>query len=573
MQILINHLGYQKSESKFALVQVSTQNPSQAGFLDLYSWNSTGGTLLAEFEYSAPQAIAEWKTGLASSVDFSSIQTVGRCFFKDRTTGICSENFEIHEKFSTDFWISDILFYFKGQRCSGYFDQADRALPLFEYRPGFEKDVHGGWYDASGDMSKYFSHLSYANFFNPQQTPVVVWSLLKTFEKFSIADDINSKKLKERLLEEALHGADFLVRMQDPEGFFYQTVFDQWSKDPKRRVLCSYKTQAGTLLPQIQAAWRSGAGVAIAALAQASRLCGDQRGDFAGARYLDVAKSAFEHLLANNRKYLPDGKENLIDDYCSLLAGIELFKATKDQDYLTFCRGRAEAMTQMLGHDENSNAWWSADRDCTRPFSHAAEEGMPVIALIEYLSIETDLARHEPLLFILRDQLNAQIQLNSNIFNPFGLARQYTQNINGGKKQAFFMAHQNETGYWWQGENARLASLAFAWKKAAQLFSQDSDFAKQLNLASTRQIDWLLGLNPFDSCMWHGKGRNNIAYQEGYPNAPGGVCNGITSGFYNEEDIDFGPEDDETSQPHQRWRWREQWIPHGAWFLLACSEL
>ena len=45
--------------------------------------------------------------------------------------------------------------------------------------------------------------------------------------------------------------------------------------------------------------------------------------------------------------------------------------------------------------------------------------------------------------------------------NPFGYARQYVKDP-GGKRAAFFMPHRNETGYWWQGENARLASLAAA---------------------------------------------------------------------------------------------------------------
>ena len=77
-------------------------------------------------------------------------------------------------------------------------------------------DVHGGWFDASGDVSKYFSHLSYANYYNPQQTPMAVWAMLEAAE---LLDGIKSKRLeglRPRLEEEALYGADFLVRMQDP---------------------------------------------------------------------------------------------------------------------------------------------------------------------------------------------------------------------------------------------------------------------------------------------------------------------------------------------------------------------
>ncbi len=65
--------------------------------------------------------------------------------------------------------LSDLIHYFKGQRASGAFDRADRSARLFGSDQ--RKDVHGGWYDASGDVSKYLSHLSYANYLNPQQTP------------------------------------------------------------------------------------------------------------------------------------------------------------------------------------------------------------------------------------------------------------------------------------------------------------------------------------------------------------------------------------------------------------------
>ncbi|MCV5754657.1 hypothetical protein OFN51_38255, partial [Escherichia coli] len=46
-----------------------------------------------------------------------------------------------------------------------------------------------------------------------------------------------------RLIEEALFGADFLVRMQNEKGFFYMTVFDKWSKDTAQREICAYETQ------------------------------------------------------------------------------------------------------------------------------------------------------------------------------------------------------------------------------------------------------------------------------------------------------------------------------------------
>ena len=88
--------------------------------------------------------------------------------------------------------------------------------------------------------------------------------------------------------------------------------------------------------------------------------------------------------------------------------------------------------------------------------------------------------------------------------------------------------------------------------------------------AAHHWISWVFGANPFDLCMLQGHGRNNPSYDFGYHNAPGGICNGITSGFDDENDIAFLPSkvgDD----PAQRWRWSEQWLPHAAWMLFALT--
>src|SRR5690606_21208891 len=81
----------------------------------------------------------------------------------------------------------------------------------------------------------------------------------------------------ERLLDEARHGADFLVRMQDKAGYFYTTVFDQWKKALDKRVIAAFKTQQGELLEGYQAGMRQGAGATIGALARAGRVLKEKR--------------------------------------------------------------------------------------------------------------------------------------------------------------------------------------------------------------------------------------------------------------------------------------------------------
>ena len=86
----------------------------------------------------------------------------------------------------------------------------------------------------------------------------------------------------------------------------------------------------------------------------------------------------------------------------------------------------------------------------------------------------------------------------------------------------------------------------------------------------TGYVGWILGRNPFDVCMLQGHGRNNPPYHPGFHNAPGGVCNGVTSGFDDEADIDFRPMPWAVDKEHS-WRWGEQWMPHAAWLMHALA--
>ena len=82
-----------------------------------------------------------------------------------------------------------------------------------------------------------------------------------------------------------------------------------------------------------------------------------------------------------------------------------------------------------------------------------------------------------------------------------------------------------------------------------------------------------MGLNPFDSCMIEGYGKNNIEYffQNRYDflNCPGGIVNGITSNTHDESGIEFVAEP--TEEVNDNWRWAEQWIPHASWYLYAMA--
>ncbi|EMA2436158.1 glycoside hydrolase family 9 protein [Vibrio parahaemolyticus] len=559
MLLLTNHIGYERLGPKKAIIQ--TEQPHLSSYTAQLIC-ATSEQTVATFAVEEQGKVANWHQGYFYLIDFSSFTDSGDYFLQVEDSR--SSYFTVGEHILLNQTLSDVIHYFKSQRCGGVFDQQDRQVPVLNANQTV--DVHGGWYDASGDVSKYLSHLSYANYLNPQQTPMVVWNILKGLSLLEGSEDI-AAFTRTRLIEEALFGADFLVRMQNEKGFFYMTVFDKWSKDTAQREICAYETQLGHKFDDYQAGFRQGGGVAIAALAAASRL--GVHGEYDQQKYRNAAENGYWHLKEHNTQYLNDSEENIIDEYCALLASVELFKATKETRYLEESRLWAQRLVARQMSDEQIQHFWSANQDGSRPYFHAAEAGLPVIALCEYLAIEDDSVQTESVKRIVNRACEFEIKISNKVTNPFGYPRQYVKGVNESKRDAFFVAHNNESGYWWQGENARLGSLAtMAYLAQPHIASQE--IQQQLSVFAQDALNWIVGLNPYDMCMLDGHGRNNPDYlpQYGFFNAKGGVCNGITGGFEDEEDIAFNPPAQKDDML-QNWRWGEQWIPHGAWYLLA----
>ncbi len=557
MKILHNHLGYGVGGRKAALIQSNTP----LGVETFSVRSHENGEAVFTGRLQGQGTVARWRDWQYWEADFSALRTPGRYVISLEGTPhpVQSQPFDISATLYDAQLLSNLLHYFNSQRCTGVFDEADRRCPVIDSEA--RVDVHGGWYDASGDTSKYLSHLSYANFMNPQQTPQVVWNLIEGRAKAPKAP----LWMDDRMVDEALHGADFLVRMQHADGYFFMTVFDRWSKDVAQRKVCSYTTQKGHLFATYQAGFRQGGGSSIAALARASGLSRD--GESPRTAYLQAAERGFAHLQVHNCAYLDDGVENIIDDYCALLAATELFAATGATAYSSAAHARVERLMAR----QHADGWFWADDAQSRSYFHAAEAGYPFVAMLRFLEVFPDSA----LAARIRDAIHRglrreMVHTTQGDNNPFRVPRQFVQMPGRPGRVQFFIPHDNETGYWWQGENARLASLAVAAQWASTLLSADDHTQGALRGHAQAALDWIFGFNPFDACMMQGQGHNNPRYEPGYWNAPGGVCNGITSGLVDEEDIDFKMPWD--TDPMHSWRWSEQWLPHGAWLFLALAH-
>ncbi|MDP4212046.1 MAG: glycoside hydrolase family 9 protein [Bacteroidota bacterium] len=584
-QIITNHVGYEENLPKRAVL-ISENSFSPESFQLI---NTENGQLVFTGKPVFSGAVDKWKNWLFWTMDFSSYTLDGNYMLQIGYQGksISSYPFIIGKNVLEQSAISNLIYYFKGQRSSGLLDKADRHLPLEGKSIAGFVDAHGGWYDATGDYGKHLSHLSFSTYFNPQQISFTVWSLLETYKLLIGRPGTDYRQYNRRLLDEGMYGADYLTRMHAPNGSFYRSVGAPGpAKMAKVRVIAAEskgysikKSKDQSFGPRelnadwrsFQASYRSGGGMAIAALALASTF--DTAGDFKNNDYLKAAENAFDFLEKDNVSMTNDGKENIVDNYCALSAATELYKATKKDVYRKAAEKRALQLINRLCSWGKYKDYWRAD-DKDRPFFHPSDAGLPVVSLLTYYPFAEAVTQNRIREAVRRSMIH-ELSITSEVNNPFGYSRQLVQDTAGNRHSAFFFPHGSEAAPWWQGENARLASMATAARMSASLFADDPVLHDSLENFALNQLNWILGLNPYDACMLQGTGHNNPAYAFfgtfEYTNAPGGIVNGVTSGFDDEQGIDFNLPYVKTGKDND-WRWVEQWLPHASWFLLAIAS-
>jgi hypothetical protein len=582
VKVVINQVGYEDTRPKKAIVVTDKQYP-----INSFELLDANGKKVFTGKPVYSGKVAGWKNREFYTLDFSGFTTHGTYQVQISLPGkkLSSYPFKIGKNVLEQATMSDVVYYFKGQRSAGEIDKADHHL-LLAGKTTDTIDAHGGWYDATGDYGKHFSHLSFSLYFNPQQIPLVVWSLLKTKEILDKKTTTDFRQINRRILDEATYGADYLVRMQAKNGSFYRTVSAPGpGKLAKDRVIraedASYRIKKNKDQPfsnnaqnsdwhRYQTSYRSGGGIAIAALAMASTI--KVNGDFTSEQYLQAAENAFKFLETNNKLMTFDGRENILDDYCALSAATELYKATKKAEYLSAATKRAGNLVNRLSAWKNYQNYWRAD-STDRPFFHPSDAGLPVVSLL-YFYPYADQAMQVSIKKAIKASFDFELKVTHEVNNPFGYSRQLVQDTLGKRHTSFFFPQGSDASPWWQGENARLSSMATAARLAAGLFADDKTYHDQLETFAVDQLNWILGLNPFDASMLQGTGHNNPAYgffgTFEYTNAPGGIVNGVTSGLNDENDIDFNLSYAQIHKDYD-WRWAEQWLPHTAWYLLAVA--
>ncbi len=582
IQILTNQIGYLGGDYKRAVFQGMEGMKADAFRLI----NRDGGVAYNGHAKECGK-VANWNTGYYWTMDFSEFNVPGQYHLElDTSEGVSkSYPFDITADFQDIRMMNAVSYYFKAQRVTGEWEEADSHLPFKGGREGMV-DGRGGWLDASGDYVIHMSHLSHSTVCNPQQAAFSAYVFFKAVECFQEKNHKQAHLLIRRMLDEGTFGADFIMRMKAPSGSFFRSISrtDSFGSYDSRVIGFEYhdssdqfsKVAATADQEQVddtnyETSMRSGGGTCIAALAAAARHYYPGTA-YTSSQYLVAAKEAWKYLWENNHRYTNDGQWNLLDEYCALLAVAELYQSTSEYNYLILAEELAERIMDRMEDTGEDSAWFMSRPG--EPFCHAADEGLPVVALLTFAEIEPE---EDLKIRVKRSAIKAMrhvLKVTGRVNNPFGYARYIHKTEKEERSEKFFYYHSNPAAPWWQGDNARIASLAAAaWMTASA--TEDTELAEELWNFGQNQINWILGMNPYDACMMEGYGRNNVQYfyndRNDFMNCPGGICNGITSHPEDEEGILLVREPMPELGISDNWRWGEQWIPHGTWFIYALA--
>jgi hypothetical protein len=429
--------------------------------------------------------------------------------------------------------------FFYYQRCGFAVPGVHEACHLDDARlpdsmGGGHLDCTGGWHDA-GDYNKY----------NRGYTPLAVYALTVLYRD---GNAFLSDQERRQVLDEAQWGADWVLKMWQPgKGILYYTVTSGYDYfGPPASETDNIPGNADDRVirgqgPQPMAA------AALAALAQAS----------GQAKYRPAAEDLWRGAVAA-KTHKDFGGEISDDEYQGelLFADLELERLTGAQTYLDDAAVRIEAILKV----QSAEGLFSPS---------LTGLGVAPAALAQFAQSHLNSPLQARIAEALRRWVKASLQFAD---NPFQITPW---------KPGIFFFRAPVAKFWAQGGNSMYLSQAWALYQAGNFLNEQPAFE-----LADRQMDWVLGANPYNVCMMEGQGSFNFpGYHHRYagdkvhwPAVPGQERGAIPGAIPNglrrvELDIDrpfaefvIHPND------HADWRSLEPWLPHNAFYILAVTS-
>jgi hypothetical protein len=559
VDLLINQVGYLPSAGK----KIVTKGKVNGRFeiTDL----ATQTVVFTGFFHPEPGDFGDYSVG-----DFSDLKRTGHYYIKYDT--LRSWPFVISPSVYKPV-MDMIVSYFSLQRCgsstTGYLSPChiDDGVRMDN---GKHQDVSGGWHDAS-DLRKWVDATIYG-----------MIGLSKTYELQNQTEN-NRKKI----LEELMWGNQYFLKMQEPQGYIMNYVggdvqkhsdSNRWTNNEIEKEggeLKFVKPNTGTSTSDMllfgakddrvirtDPVGMIGQYNFITSEAIMARITKAVNPEYS-QKCLFAAKKCFEWCGGKTE----DEDTGVIG--ASIQAALEMYKTTRQDNYRNFATDQAAKLKTLQSEikDGKMSGFFQISAFAKEPYKNLWQGCMEFISLCDLTEAFPEHKDAPVWKGMISGYANNYLTFFSKKTSfgiiPFGL---YSGKDPGGNRKEgdywyrYFMYPDPE---WWVGINSNLASAGIGLVKAANILKDE-----KLKAIAQRQLDWIIGVNPFNSSTIVMVGHNQPKHFPGstfLPNTPvlpGAVLNGLGGDSMDMPDIGDGD-----------WQISEYWTPMVAHTLWLMAEL
>ncbi len=540
--INLNHLGFRPRVGQKALVvrALATPPPAQFTLFDVSE---------RHFRFTRALTRVNSDFGPCLVADFADLDRPG--LYQVMAGNERSVQFAIQE----EVWrrtVPKAAGYYRYQRCGVEVPFVHPMCHLDDARRrdnGEHVDEVGGWHDA-GDLRKWMD-VTMLN-------GIALLNLLRNIPEPRPGDVPH-----EQILEEVRFGNRYFLKMQDADGKIWADVAGGVNGDNSDNHWTD--NVIGTNDDRyLNTAKRSGTAAVFTALEALAAQCYKKTDPDYAKRCLDAAVRAWKGF---DRP--PDSTE---DSAWWTLAACELFRATLQSEYRdhALLLGRdllRRQNTSYLAEQRQVRGFWM---NGDQPYMDIVNSAMPPLALLHLYDTfpdATDRAKWKDAVQLhIYEYLTPMAARNAYRIIPLGMflgspTPEKYRPLAGGLTFRYF--HPTRKQFWWQGANCHLASNALLLGWFSKLAGDKGGAYAGL---AYRQLEWIMGANPFAACMMTGEGmRNPFPHSRFVGLIPGGIMNGIAGNPNDEPVLDM--------QYTLDWRTCEYWSPHVAFYIWANSVL
>jgi hypothetical protein len=542
--IAMNHLGFlPRAPKTFIFRLTGGAAPAEFTVRDI-------GSSLKPFRVTKPLRKAASDFGECMVGDFSDVEQ--ELMLQASAGGERSVPFFVRP----DVWrrtLPKAVSYHRAQRCGVAVPNVHAACHLDDARRrdnGQYVDLTGGWHDA-GDLRKWMD-----------ATMMNAFGLLHLARNLGEGWDLGGSGLAP-IHEEVKWGNRYFLKMQDSDGLVWADVGggvggdnsdNHWTDNVRGNADDRYLNPNKSGL--VQAMW-----VTLQAMVAQEFKATDP----------GYAQACLDAAMRCWRASKHEGSTRDLSWWA--LAATEMFRATGAAEYAEAAAaagglllGRQNATFE--GGQKQVRGFFLSGTNARAPYAEAVYSALPPLALITLAAQfpkHADAARwRDAVRMHLEEYILPMTSRSVYRIVPFGVffgspTKENYRPLAGELTYRYFLPCRQRS--WWLGTTSHLECYAALLGEAAQMFGK-----QEYKDLAYRQLEWVMGANPFAACLMTGEGMRNPYPHSRYVGLIiGGIMNGIAGNANDEPILDLEYAID--------WRTAEYWSPHNAFYLWANSVL